>query len=55
MTPTPEEPLEDPEVAPGGDPGLDPNDPDATPEPALPGEEPDPGVMPEEGPMNVPK
>lgn len=59
MTATPEEPLEPDEVAPGGDPGLDPADPDAVPEPAPDRETADPAEVEEqppgnERPMNLP-
>ncbi len=60
MTNTSEEPLEPDEAAPGGDPGLDPDDPDAVAEPDPGGETDDPGEADfrepgNEGPMNLPK
>ncbi|MGA8255750.1 MAG: hypothetical protein WB767_04165 [Nocardioides sp.] len=45
MTTTPEEPLEDPELTPSGDP--DPSPGPATPEPSRPGPDPTP-TLPEE-------
>ena len=58
MTNTHDEPLEPDEAAPGGDPGLDPDDPDAVAEPDLRGETDDPGeadfgAAGNEGPMNL--
>ena len=59
MTYTPPEPLEPDEVAPGGDPGLDPKDPDAEPEPGKAAPTVDPADVEEqppgnERPMNMP-
>lgn len=51
MTTTPEEPVDDPEVVPSGDPSIVPDEERPEPEPLQPGE--DPGPYPDDPPTET--